>query len=311
MVNDSTFDPVLVDQNTLVFIDGGSLRAYDLLKRTGPVSLTALEPGECCLWHAGADADGTYLVVSGVNWSTNTGKPGARLLRMTTSAVEVLAVEPLRKIGDVFATPTRVIYSVGFPFEADFAYRSVPRSGGNPTTLLTLVGCNHPQTVVDGEQLWYACQSSATRDVVVIRSDGMERQVIDNATIVSGTRKNPLPLRRTNTSTNYSVILARNLPTDPSALSGAQLQAFEVATRVPLVTYGNLPPNAFKRAFGLDGLFQPIVGLPGQSLWGLPSLLGAESTVSSVAAPLVGRDADIFFYQSEKAGITRATTFVQ
>ena len=309
-IDRSSFDPLLVNQNTLLFIEGGSLRAYNVQTRAGPVSLMMLDPRECCLSSAVADANATYVAVSGVNFEINTGKVGARLLRIAGGAAEVLAVEPVQLIGDIFLTPTRAIYAAGFSYESSFAYRSVVKTGGNPTTLLSLLGCSRPQTVVGGEQLWYGCTTSATLQVSVVRSDGTQPQMFDNTTIVSSARPSSLPLPPADPVNNYSVILARNLSGGPAMLAGAQLIALEASSRTQLVTYGDLPPSSFNRAVGLEGLFQPFVGLAAQSFWGLPSLLGAESTVQS-SIPPIARDSDIFFYQSDKAGLTRVTGFVQ
>ncbi len=296
----------LVGQS-LLFTDRASLRSYDLATGTGPVTLSALDPDECCLSAAISDSNETYLVVSGVNFDQNTGKSGSRILRANAAEARTLVVEPVRFIGDLHLTPTRIIYSAAAANENSFAYRSLPKSGGDPVTLLSQPRCSYPQTVVSGEQLWYACQSAVSKSVTVVRSDGTDEQVLENATIVSGARSSSLPLRPT-TSTSYSVIIASNLSSEPSALSSARLQAFDASSRQPLLIYGTLPASAFRRAVGLEGVFQPVVGLPGQLLWGLPSLLGAESTEQE--GP-IGKYFDVFFYQSNSAGLTRVTAFVR
>lgn len=294
---------------SLHFIDRDLLWVLDLSADSGPVTLSALEPMECCLSSAIADAEATYVVISGVDFYQNTGKLGSRILRASADEARALAVEPVRFIGDLYLTPTRIIYSAAAVNEDSFVIRSLPKSGGDPVTILTQPRCLLPQTIVSGEQLWYACQSADDKRVTVVRSDGTDEQVFDNATIVSGARDSSLSLRPSK-STSYSVLIASNLSTGPSVLSGALLQAFDGSSRRPLLTYGVLPSSAFRRAAGLEGVFQPVVGLPGQSLWGLPSLLGAESTEQDFRRP-VGRYFDVFYYQSDSAGLTRVTAFVQ
>jgi hypothetical protein len=210
----------------------------------------------------------------------------------------VLASEVASRILAASATPTRLIYSI--VDASGVVYRSVPKSGGTPLTIAPAEPCpDLSSMVVAGENIWYACSALGYWDVGgfldsprglplrpfvgVVRSDGTPVQFFEHAWIAGTASANPVPLVP-NASTVHAVTVAH-----PEAL-----RAYEGATgtqRVEYAAYTALPAN---------------LSLEGQtgSTWRLPSLFTA---LYAEGGQLSQRE--LFFFQTDSAGVTRVTSF--
>ena len=272
----------------LLFVEANQLRAYDLTTGGGPVTLFSPGPGEFCCSVAATDAANVYLTVDGDNLG--------RLLKVSDAlTVQVLATESGSRILAATATPTRLVYSI--VDASGVVYRSVPKSGGTPLSIAPAEPCPDLSSVyAAGENIWYDCSALGFWDyegflnpprglplrpfVGVVRSDGTPVQLFENAWIAGTARANPVPLVP-DASTVHAVTVAH---------SGA-LRAYEGATVTQLVEYAALPAN---------------LSLEGQtaSAWGLHSLFTAFLIDGGQI-----RQRELFFFQTDAAGVTRATGF--
>jgi hypothetical protein len=273
----------------LLFVEANQLRAYDLTTGSGPVTLFSPGPGELCCSVVASDAANVYVTVGGDNRS--------RLLKVSAAlAVQVLATESASRILAASATPTRLVYSI--VDATGVVYRSVPKSGGTPLSIAPAEPCPDLSSVhVAGENIWYDCSALGYWDyggfldpprglplrpfVGVVRSDGVPVQIFEHAWIAGTASANPAPLVP-NASTIHAVTVAH-----PEAL-----RAYEGATGTQLVEYAvALPPN-----LGLEG--------QNNSAWRLPSLFTALYAEGGFL-----HQRELFYFQTDAAGVTRVTSF--
>ena len=284
-------DLAQVLQGNMLYRDGAAIRAYNILAGGVPVTLMTLDADDYVGSAHGADASAVYLAVS------NRQFDAGRLIRVTASlTADVLATASISII-EVLVSPTRVIYlagSPGYPWDygdPTYEYRSVPKSGGTPITLVSdpfnVIG----GAVLAGENLWvdgFTHQSAPMRNWInVVRSDGVAFPQLPHARIVGITHANPMPLVPDG-STVHSITIAHD------ALLSATLGSYEGATRAQLFEYGSLPPDSFRSIYRAES---PQTGLPGL-------LMVQAASSGGGPAPL-----DVFYYQSDAAGLTQVTSF--
>lgn len=287
LAHDLSLAPLL--NGHLVFRDGAELRAYNSATASVPVTLMTLDAADYYVSAHAADADAVYFAVSKRN------SDAGRVIRVTANlTTDVLATESISII-EVFVSPTRVIYGAGYPgYPWDggpYDYRSVPKSGGTPITLVADNPSNEVvRAVLAGENLWVAEVTrgfaSTINWVNVVRSDGQDFQQLPLARIVGFTVTNPTSLLP-GKSMVRSITIAHDVSASTAALRSAMLRNYEGATRAQLFEFGSVPAE-------VGSVF--VNGIP---QWEMPSLLSVQA----------GFPLDVFFYQSNASGLTRVTNF--
>jgi hypothetical protein len=287
--------PSSMQRGHLLFVESNELRAYDLTAGGGPFTLFTPGAGERCCSVVATDATGTYLTVE--------GNGSGRLLKVTDLlAVQVLTTESGSRILTVGVTPTRLVYSI--VDASGVVYRSVPKSGGTPLTIAPAEPCpDLSSMVVAGENIWYDCSALGPWDyggflepprglpdepfVGFARSDGTGVQIFENAQIAGTVRANPMPLIP-DSSTVHAVTVAHL--GEQQAIQA--LRELDGSTASLQVEYAALPANLL-----LDPFWQ-------SSTSGLPSLF----TLGYIQGGLWAQR-ELFFFQTDVAGVTRVTTF--
>jgi hypothetical protein len=290
-------DLAQVLQGRSVFRDGTAIRAYDFVAGGAPVTLLTLDNADSYVSAHAADSSAVYFAISSRQFDHG------RLIRVNASlTTDVLASESVSII-EIFVSPTRVVYgagSPGYPWDygiTTFDYRSVPKSGGTPITLASDPANVIIGAVLAGENVWVGAlthESAPMKNWVnVVRSDGADSQQLPHASIVSVTQSNPVPLLP-GQSTVHSITIAHDLSASAAPFSSAMLRGYDGTTRAQLFEYGSLSAGSLLSIFA-----------SGSPQTGLTSLLTAQAASSGgVAAPL-----DVFYYQSDAAGVTRVTAF--
>jgi hypothetical protein len=297
----------------LLHVDGSQLRAYDLDSGGGPVSLLALRPYEVLSSVPPiSDADGVYLFL----WVG--GSHPHRLIRISnTNAVQELAVDNGGLIGNVQATPTRIVYLSGPNFgpATSTEARSVSKAGGTPVTIIPLSSCRYlyfTRIFVAGENVWYYCGAigndwdyslakpaadySLNPRVGVVRSDGTEPHEFPNSWLAGVTHVEPMPLTP-EASTVHAITVGHYERATATQSRSTTLRSYDGATRTELFTYGSLPGNL------LPDYLDPFESFT----WTRPALVPAGDWATG---GVIGSKRDIYFLQTDSAGLTRVTDFV-
>ncbi len=268
-------------------VDGGKVYAVNLAAPGTRQEVATLQAGETL----GLDIIGS----NGEFFVPLEASAGARVLRVTAALSSSVVATFGQRLLDLHATDTHLVATV-----AGGAPQTVLRSGGTPTALLALAVGESVTTLWTGatgvavgvNRIDLSNGTFSTRTVLV-NGDGSNAQTLANTALLGGVTGSTVPLADTLQKT-YAVFLADNV-TALGSQAGATVRALALDTRAPLVTYGTLPATPAGQLF-------PFLAGPYQ--YTQPGLFAFVGTSTSNVA------IDLYYFDSDAAGLTRVTSFV-
>jgi hypothetical protein len=266
--------------------DGGKVYAVNLAAPGTRTEVATLGAGETL----GLDILGSngefFVPIDSAN--------STRLLRVSAA----LAASPVatfsQRVINLLATDTHLVAQT-----QSGVVRAVPRSGGTPAALLVpdvgdqvLSVFAGASTVAIGVNKFDSTTGTSTARVVLLASDGSNVQTLTNAALLGGVAGATMPIDQT-LNRSFAVYIVDNV-TSAFDHAGGTVRALGLDARATLVTYGTLPASP------AGGLF-PFLAGPFQ--YTQPGLFAFAGGGSSSAF-------DLYYFDSDAAGLTRVTNFV-